>query len=55
VVFSESEVMDMATFEKPHAYSKGFQYVIVNGELVIDEGKHTGVRSGEVLMGPGVR
>ncbi|MEZ4944802.1 MAG: D-aminoacylase [Cyclobacteriaceae bacterium] len=55
VVFSESEVMDMATFEKPHAYSKGFQYVIVNGELVIDEGKHTGMRSGTVLMGPGVR
>jgi N-acyl-D-amino-acid deacylase len=55
VVFSESEVMDMATFEKPHAYSKGFSYVIVNGELVVDEGKHTGARSGVVLMGPGGR
>lgn len=55
VVFDESEVADAATFENPHAYSKGFKYVIVNGELVIDEGKHTGARSGTVLMGPGAR
>lgn len=55
VVFDESQVTDMATFEKPHAYSKGFKYVIVNGKLVIDEGKHTGVRSGVVLKGQGYR
>lgn len=53
VVFSEKEVTDLATFQNPHAYSLGFKYVIVNGELVIDEGKHTGARSGTVLMGPG--
>ena len=51
VVFDEAEVIDMATFEKPHAYSKGFKYVIVNGEVVVDEGKHTGMRSGVVLKG----
>ncbi len=51
VVFDASEVTDMATFENPHAYSKGFKYVIVNGKLVIDDGKHTGVRSGVVLKG----
>jgi hypothetical protein len=27
--------------------------VIVNGQVVIDEGKHTGIRSGRVLKGPG--
>lgn len=53
VVFDPAEVGDQATFEKPHAYSKGFKYVLVNGEVVVDEGKHTGVRSGEVLQGPG--
>ncbi|HEY5691779.1 MAG TPA: D-aminoacylase [Cyclobacteriaceae bacterium] len=53
VVFDEAEVIDMATFENPHAYSKGFKYVIVNGQLVIDQGKHTGVRSGVVLRGDG--
>ncbi len=51
VVFDEAEVIDMATFENPHAYSKGFKYVIVNGQVVIDDGKHTGARSGVVLKG----
>lgn len=51
VVFDETGVMDMATFENPHAYSKGFKYIIVNGQVVVDEGKHTGVRSGVVLKG----
>jgi len=55
VVFDEAQVEDIATFEKPHAYSKGFKYVVVNGELVVDEGKHTGVRAGVVLKGVGGR
>jgi N-acyl-D-amino-acid deacylase len=49
VIFNESQVGDAATFSKPHAYSKGFSYVVVNGEVVVDQGKHTGVRSGQVL------
>jgi len=49
VVFDEKQVGDAATFSKPHAYSKGFSYVLVNGEVVVDQGKHTGVRSGHVL------
>lgn len=49
VVFDEKEVADLATFEKPHAYSKGFRYVLVNGQVVIDNGRHTGVRSGQTL------
>jgi N-acyl-D-amino-acid deacylase len=52
VVFDEATVGDAATFTQPHAYSKGFAYVIVNGEVVIDNGKHTGIRSGQVLKGP---
>ncbi len=53
VVFDQATVADQSTFEKPHAYSSGFRYVIVNGQLVIDEGKHTGTRSGVILRGPG--
>ncbi|HEV7332144.1 MAG TPA: D-aminoacylase [Flavisolibacter sp.] len=49
VVFDEKEVADLSTYEKPHAYSKGFRYVMVNGDVVVDEGKHTGVRSGKTL------
>lgn len=49
VIFDEKQVGDVATYSNPHAYSKGFAYVIVNGEVVVDQGKHTGVRSGSVL------
>lgn len=54
VVFNEKTVGDAATFTNPHAYSKGFKYVIVNGEVTVDNGKHTGSRSGNVLKGQGV-
>lgn len=49
VVFNENEVKDVATFEKPHAYSKGFHYVIVNGVLTIDNEKHNSARAGKAL------
>ncbi len=53
VIFNENEVADKATFEQPHQFSVGFHYVLVNGQLVIIEGKHTGVKSGATLKGPG--
>lgn len=49
VVFDPALIGDVATYSNPHAYSKGFQYVLVNGQVVVDEGKHTGVRNGQVL------
>jgi N-acyl-D-amino-acid deacylase len=53
VIFNEKEVQDLSTFENPHQYSKGFKYVIVNGKLVVENGTHTGERSGTILLGPG--
>jgi N-acyl-D-amino-acid deacylase len=55
VIFDEKEVQDMSTYEKPHAYSKGFQYVIVNGTLVVENGVPLGARPGKALYGPGVQ
>ncbi len=52
VIFDEKQVKDVSTFEKPHAYSEGFRYVIVNGILTVDDGKHTGARAGLPLYGP---
>ena len=49
LIFDEKQVQDLSTFEKPHAYSKGFNYVIVNGQVVIENGNHTGTRSGKAL------
>ena len=52
VIFDLNEVTDKATFEHPHQYSEGFHYVLVNGQIVIDNGKQTGTRSGMTLKGP---
>jgi N-acyl-D-amino-acid deacylase len=54
VIFDEKEVQDLSTYEAPHAYSKGFQYVLVNGQLVVDGGQHLGTRSGKALISSGV-
>jgi N-acyl-D-amino-acid deacylase len=53
LIFDENEVRDMATYEQPHAYSKGFKYVLVNGQVVVENGTHLGTRSGKALYGPG--
>jgi N-acyl-D-amino-acid deacylase len=52
VIFDESMVSDKATFEQPHQYSVGFQYILVNGKLVVEDGKHNKTRSGVALYGP---
>jgi len=46
VVFDENEVMDMATFENPHQFSKGFKFVFVNGAMTVENGVHNGARKG---------
>lgn len=53
VVFDADTVQDLSTYEQPHAYSKGFSYVMVNGQLVVENSKHLGVRSGKAIYGPG--
>jgi len=49
VIFDEANVLDQATFEDPHQYSTGIEYVLVNGGIVINRGEHTGVLPGRVL------
>jgi N-acyl-D-amino-acid deacylase len=49
VVFDPVQVADRATFEAPHQYPAGIRHVLVNGELVIRDGAHTGARPGLVL------
>jgi len=39
--------------DKPHQYSVGFRHVVVNGEVVINDGKHTELEAGKMLLGPG--
>ncbi len=49
VVFDPETVRDTATFNDPHHYPQGIRWVIVNGVVVIDQGRHTGARPGKVL------
>ncbi len=48
-------IQDNATCENPMALPTGSDYALVNGQLVVDRGKHTGARPGKVLRGPGYR
>jgi N-acyl-D-aspartate/D-glutamate deacylase len=52
-LFDPKTVIDKATFEKPHQYPEGIPYVIVNGKIVLDNGRHTGALPGKVIRGPG--
>jgi N-acyl-D-amino-acid deacylase len=49
VVFDSARVEDKATYVKPHQYSAGFDFVMVNGKLVVDEGKLTAARAGKTI------
>jgi N-acyl-D-amino-acid deacylase len=53
LIFDDKQVQDLSTYDKPHAFSKGFQYVIVNGEIEVENEKHLGIRSGRALYGAG--
>jgi len=55
VVFDQATIADKATYTEPEQYPVGIDYVIVNGQIVIDHDKHTGALPGKVLYGPGRR
>ena len=53
VIFDYDTIKDVSTYENPVAFPEGIDYVLVNGVIVVDHGKHTGARPGRVLYGPG--
>lgn len=48
-VFDAERVIDRSTYTDPFHYNEGIEYVIVNGQVVLDRGKHTGARPGKAL------
>lgn len=52
-VFDPVTIAGRATYENPHQYAVGIEWVIVNGTVVLAQGQHTGARPGRILYGPG--
>lgn len=45
-IFDYNNVEDISTFENPFQKSKGIEYVIVNGKIVVENGNYTGIKAG---------
>jgi len=52
-IFDPATIRDVATFEDPTHYSVGIRWVVVNGRAVVENGRMTNARPGQVLAGPG--
>lgn len=48
-IFNPEKITDKSTFTEPHQYSQGIEYVIVNGKITVNNGKHTGTTNGCIL------
>jgi len=53
VLFDPEKVSDMATFSDPHQYSVGFDYVVINGVVAVEEGELTDERAGQFIRHAG--
>ncbi len=49
VVFDPETISEKCTYADPHQYPVGIPYVIVSGEIVVDDSKHTGAMPGKIL------
>jgi N-acyl-D-amino-acid deacylase len=55
VAFDPDTIIDRATFEKPATPPVGVEYVLINGQVVVENGDQTDARPGAVLRRPGSR
>ena len=49
VIFNPAAVEDKATYQSPYQYSRGIDYVLVNGKTVVEKGMPTGTMPGRAL------
>lgn len=48
-VFDPKRIVDHSTYTEPFQYNRGVEYVIVNGQIVLDRQQHSGLRPGKSL------
>ena len=53
LLFDPNTLLEVATYDQPHAYTQGMVYVLVNGQLVVENGKPTHAKAGQVLRRKG--
>ena len=49
-IFNPETVTDRTTYQNPHQYPDGIEYVIVNGKIAVREREHTGELAGRVML-----
>lgn len=54
-LFDPGRVSDRATFENPHQFPVGIEYVLVNGRLELEHGEQNATLAGQPLRGPGYK
>jgi N-acyl-D-amino-acid deacylase len=52
VIFDPTTITDTATYERPHQFPTGIDYVLVGGQVAVDHGHVTSARAGHVLQRP---
>jgi N-acyl-D-amino-acid deacylase len=50
VVFDPEQIADTATYDDPRRYPAGIPYVLVNGEIIVEDGAPSEVSAGRVLV-----
>jgi len=48
-IFNANTIIDKGTYQEPKQYPDGIEYVLVNGELVVDKGEHNGATPGKTI------
>ena len=49
VIFDPEQIADTATYDDPRRYPTGIAYVLVNGEIAVENGEPAGAAGGQVL------
>jgi N-acyl-D-aspartate/D-glutamate deacylase len=48
-IIDPEKISDKATFTEPHQYSEGVEFLFINGQLVIEDGKYNNKLAGKTI------